>query len=547
MVVRIPIAALPARPPRATTGCSCSASPAGSEHGEAVSALLEAHRYTRGLDLLPPGTATNVTDDAPEAAGRLDVQALFDSEFDRPAAAAQAPGRSAGGRRRPPHRARAVALALGLAGDTALDRTAGRGRRRARAGARGEPGALAGDLGLVVLRPDELGERRLAAPRRGRPGVAPELVHRLRARRGPAPDAPRRPAPLRDPPGLDVRAAARAAPSSTTSRTRCSTSSPTGRTTRRRAAARSGRLGRGAGRARRGAGVRRRRDLRRDAAHPRAAPASRRRHAPRAERPLLAAARPGRAAVRARPDGRRHLRDRGGARDPPLVRGVPRARGRPSGRARRAGAGRRAGGRCRGARRGDLGNDAAGGGGARDPRLHRPLRADARRRDVRDRRPARDRGAASRAGSRTRSRISGSSAPATSSEPPRRRGSTRPATARRARRFRSACWSRPGTDEDSVAELAGWLGDAPRRRRRLDHRRRRRPRTSSTTPYPLLRQLLQVSAATVGEGNRGDRAARRARPPARPRRRRGSGRDPRARAPAPRHARPGDLPASTRG
>ena len=64
-------------------------------------ALLEAHRYTRGLELLPPGTATNVTDQAPDGAGRLDVGALFDAEFDRPAPPPRRRQDSAT-RRRPP-------------------------------------------------------------------------------------------------------------------------------------------------------------------------------------------------------------------------------------------------------------------------------------------------------------------------------------------------------------------------------------------------------------------------------------------------------------
>ena len=133
MVVRIPISALPDRPPEGYHRLFVLGVAAGSDHGATVSSLLEAHRYTRGLDLLPPGTATNVTDQAPEAAGRLDVQALFDSEFDRPAPPPP-PGKPPGDK--PPAKtigvgmmrstpARAVELAFGLPDETALDRVQG--------------------------------------------------------------------------------------------------------------------------------------------------------------------------------------------------------------------------------------------------------------------------------------------------------------------------------------------------------------------------------------------------------------------------------------
>jgi hypothetical protein len=128
MVIRIPIASLPARPSTGYDRLVVVGVASGTEHGAAVHGLLEAHHYTRGLDLLSPGTATNVTDVAPEAAGRLDVQALFDAEFDRPApppsktpvARTVTPG---GLMRSPP--AAATALAFGVAGETALDRALG--------------------------------------------------------------------------------------------------------------------------------------------------------------------------------------------------------------------------------------------------------------------------------------------------------------------------------------------------------------------------------------------------------------------------------------
>ena len=132
MVVRIPIAELPDRPTTGYDRIVVVGVAAGSDHDEEVAALLEAHRYTRGLDLLPPGTATNVTDEAPEAAGRLDLDGLFDSEFDRPV---QQPDRGPPARlprkpAKPPDLlsaapAEAVAMAFGLAGDTALHRAAG--------------------------------------------------------------------------------------------------------------------------------------------------------------------------------------------------------------------------------------------------------------------------------------------------------------------------------------------------------------------------------------------------------------------------------------
>ena len=80
MVIRIPLAALPpAR--RGYDRLIVVGVAAGNDHGERCAILLDAHRYTRGLELLPPGTPTNVTEDAPDGAGALDVGALFDAEF----------------------------------------------------------------------------------------------------------------------------------------------------------------------------------------------------------------------------------------------------------------------------------------------------------------------------------------------------------------------------------------------------------------------------------------------------------------------------------
>jgi hypothetical protein len=128
MVIRIPISALPDRPSAGYDRLLVVGVAAGKEHGGEVGALLDAHRYTRGLDLIPPGTATNVTDQAPEAAGELDVQALFESEF--PASEprgkdslTRGPGKPVGLMRSTP--AGAVALALGLPAGTAVDRALG--------------------------------------------------------------------------------------------------------------------------------------------------------------------------------------------------------------------------------------------------------------------------------------------------------------------------------------------------------------------------------------------------------------------------------------
>ncbi len=132
MVIRISIASLPDRPGAGYDRLVVLGVAGGKEHGGAVGALLDAHRYTRGLDLLAPGTATNVTDEAPEAAGRLDVQALFESEFDRavqppiPPTPKTPPAQKVkpvGMMRSAP--ARALALALGIDGETALDRAQG--------------------------------------------------------------------------------------------------------------------------------------------------------------------------------------------------------------------------------------------------------------------------------------------------------------------------------------------------------------------------------------------------------------------------------------
>ena len=104
---------------------------AGSDYGDAVQKLLDAHRYTRGFELIPPGTATNTTEESPEGAGELSVEALFEAEFDRRPAAA--PGKPEEPLARPVNApqdlftatpADAVAMAFGLSGETAADRAA---------------------------------------------------------------------------------------------------------------------------------------------------------------------------------------------------------------------------------------------------------------------------------------------------------------------------------------------------------------------------------------------------------------------------------------
>jgi hypothetical protein len=127
MVIRIPLAALPARPARGYHRLTVVGVAPGSDHGEAVRSLLDAPRYTPGRELLPPGTPTNVTEDTPAGAGGLDVGALFDAEFGRSAELPRggpdtsdvppAPAEAAELLTASP--ADAVAMAFGLAGETA--------------------------------------------------------------------------------------------------------------------------------------------------------------------------------------------------------------------------------------------------------------------------------------------------------------------------------------------------------------------------------------------------------------------------------------------
>jgi hypothetical protein len=82
MVIRIPLAQLPPRPSQGYDRLTVVGVAIGDDHAAAVGSLLDAHRYTRGLDLLPPGTPTNVTD-ATAGVAPLDIDALFDAELRR--------------------------------------------------------------------------------------------------------------------------------------------------------------------------------------------------------------------------------------------------------------------------------------------------------------------------------------------------------------------------------------------------------------------------------------------------------------------------------
>ena len=135
MVIRIPIAGLPPRPRTGYPRLVVVGVAEGDGHGETVRALLDAHRYTHGLELLPPGTPTNVTDDVRDGAGGPDLGALFDAEFARPEPAAggreapvddlpfpRVPGDPADLLAAAP--GDAVAQVFGLAGETAAGRAA---------------------------------------------------------------------------------------------------------------------------------------------------------------------------------------------------------------------------------------------------------------------------------------------------------------------------------------------------------------------------------------------------------------------------------------
>ena len=133
MVIRIPLSASRSRPSRGYDRLVVIGAALGTGHDAALQDLFDAHRYTRGLELLPPGTPTNVTADSPDGVGTLDVGALFDAEFARAETAPKPPAR--GDRTLPPPPgpppataadlfsaapAAAVTLAFGLPDDNAV-------------------------------------------------------------------------------------------------------------------------------------------------------------------------------------------------------------------------------------------------------------------------------------------------------------------------------------------------------------------------------------------------------------------------------------------
>jgi hypothetical protein len=130
MLIRIPLSALPDRPAAGYDRLVVLGVAVGAGHSDALAKLLDAHRYTRGLDLIAPGAATNVTGQSPEGAGEVSVDALFESEFDRPVEPPRPRKPAARALTEPPQLftvkpADAIALAFGLSADTAADRAAG--------------------------------------------------------------------------------------------------------------------------------------------------------------------------------------------------------------------------------------------------------------------------------------------------------------------------------------------------------------------------------------------------------------------------------------
>ena len=126
MVIRIPIGELPERPDTGYDRLIVLGVAGGGDHGDAVRDLLDAHRYTRGLEVLPPGTATNATETSPGSASNVSVDALFDKEFERIVDGAAPKARTLDDASdlfiATP--ADAIAVTLGIVGDTAVDRAA---------------------------------------------------------------------------------------------------------------------------------------------------------------------------------------------------------------------------------------------------------------------------------------------------------------------------------------------------------------------------------------------------------------------------------------
>ena len=158
-----------------------------------LEALLEAHRYTHGLDVIPQGTPTNATETAAPGISleRPDLAAVRASELGiAKVGPLPPPARRAHGRGRPGHAGRrGRGRPVPHDGRRGGDRGArARGRRRARArrqraAGRAPPlrgdgqGALARTTGALPRRPDA------GRPRRLQPRVAARLERPLRARR----------------------------------------------------------------------------------------------------------------------------------------------------------------------------------------------------------------------------------------------------------------------------------------------------------------------------------------------------------------------------
>ena len=442
MVVRIPLSSVGPPGDAGYDRLLVVGAAAGTEHDETFRQLFEAHRSTRGLEVIPPGTPTNTTEQSAGDTVRPTDSELFAAELERDRAAVPGLARRPGG---PVRR-----------------RTRRRGRRRARyrrahsgaplhlrrppapaARPRGERGTVARDVGSLVRRSDAVGGRRSspAVPRRA--DTLPHLVRRLRPRRRTAADAARRSAPVRAAAGDPVRGPARC----------LDDGGPRGGPRvpalglvagrpgyrARPGPGRGGRRTRGPGRRGR---LRRRSGGRGHAARPRAAAADRRGHARRPRRAVLDPTRLRRADVRARAPLRWLGRGRRGPAEPCLLLDLPALRGRRPRRARRAGPGRCAQRDVRRARGCPRNRDATGcGAGGRRLRevADPPARGTVHGRPVRDGGPSQGPGRGRERHSWRRWR------PATSWAPTGHPSCTAQRSARRARRNPSGCSSPAAT------------------------------------------------------------------------------------------------------
>ncbi|WP_456788841.1 hypothetical protein [Cellulomonas sp. P5_C5] len=122
MVVRIPVSSVGPPGDAGYDRLLVVGTAVGTEHDETFRALLEAHRSTRGLEVIPPGTPTNTTEQATGDAVLPTADELFAAELERdrarsPAALADPADLYVAGP------ADAVAVALGLDGHTAVHRS----------------------------------------------------------------------------------------------------------------------------------------------------------------------------------------------------------------------------------------------------------------------------------------------------------------------------------------------------------------------------------------------------------------------------------------